>query len=107
MKVYFGWNSQFCGACHDIAYVPNDATDAYIEDMFEEVLGVPYNEDCYYKKLDEINYEISESELLYLLTFKVYMEEMYEYNDLSEIIENFEDEAKKLMENDYRKKIIA
>ena len=43
------FDSQFCGYEESSVKIPAETDDLYIQSLFEEVLGVPYNEeDCRY-----------------------------------------------------------
>jgi hypothetical protein len=53
MKVLFGFAAQFIGQANNIVDLPNDATPQQIEGLFEEILGLPYDDNCYYKILKE------------------------------------------------------
>lgn len=53
-KVKLVFDSQFCGREETEVFVPADATEEYIKDLFYTVLGVPYNRECDYQVLREV-----------------------------------------------------
>ena len=54
MKVVYGFSSQFCGGVHKVVTdIPEDTTDDEIIKSFEDVLGIPYNEECFFYKCEE------------------------------------------------------
>lgn len=53
MKVLFGFAAQFIGQASDIVDLPDDTTNEQIEELFEEILGLPYDDNCYYNILEE------------------------------------------------------
>lgn len=52
MDIIFGFASQFIGQ-HEIKvnFPQKELTDEEIIDMFEEVLGIPFDENCYFERL--------------------------------------------------------
>lgn len=69
MKVIFGFDNQFIGKYEIEKYLPNDTTREQIIKLFPTILGINFNEDCYYRIRGGINmiYPISEEELRDLL----------------------------------------
>lgn len=53
MKVLFGFAAQFIGQVSNIVNLPDDTTPQQIEGLFEKILGLPYDNNCYYKILEE------------------------------------------------------
>lgn len=51
MKVKLIFSSQFVGYADVIVTVPDDSTDEYIESLFEEEMGVKFDDNCRYEKL--------------------------------------------------------
>ena len=56
MKVKFGFDAQFCGRFHEIVDLPDNTTEDKIIAMFPEILGLPFDNNCYYEIL-EVNNE--------------------------------------------------
>jgi hypothetical protein len=53
MKVLFGFAAQFIGQGNNIIDLPDGTTHEQIEELFEKILGLPYDDNCYYKILKE------------------------------------------------------
>ena len=51
MKILFGFDAQFCGSMEKIINSERKLNDEDIKSMFPDVLGIPYDENCYYKIL--------------------------------------------------------
>ncbi len=50
MKVIFGFDAQFCGHFENIVELPDNITDIEIKAMFPEVMGLEYDDNCYFVK---------------------------------------------------------
>lgn len=53
MKVLFGFAAQFVGQVSNIVDLPDGIETQQIEKLFEEILGLPYDDNCYYEILEE------------------------------------------------------
>ena len=45
------FDSQFVGTYDIIVDIPDDSTDEYIESLFEEEIGVKFDDNCNYIKI--------------------------------------------------------
>ena len=52
MNILFGFNSQFIGKQEiKVNFPQKEFTDDEIIDMFEDILGIPFDENCYFERL--------------------------------------------------------
>ena len=50
MKVLLGFNAQFCGQIETIVECVDTATDKDIVALFPALIGLPYDDNCYFIK---------------------------------------------------------
>lgn len=53
MKVIFGFDNQFIGKHETEKYLPDDTTRKQIIELFPIILGISFDDDCYYRIEEE------------------------------------------------------
>jgi hypothetical protein len=53
MKVMLYFSAQFCGSGEVEVDIPDDSTDEYIESLFEEEMGLKFDHNCWYNRINE------------------------------------------------------
>ena len=49
--VRFGFDAQFCGHMEETVKVPEHWDDERLKQMFYEIFGIPFDDNCYYEIL--------------------------------------------------------
>lgn len=50
MKVLLGFNAQFCGMYEEVVDCVERATDKEIKALFPAIMGLPFDDNCYFIK---------------------------------------------------------
>jgi hypothetical protein len=50
MKVLLGFAAQFCGTCEEVVNCVEQATDEEIKALFPAIIGLPFDDNCYFIK---------------------------------------------------------
>lgn len=100
MTVMFVWNSELIGPQVEMKELAADTPNEEIESMFEEVLGVPFGDDCNYRKIYSNNYKLSEEEYLNLLIFKIFLENRLRDDEIEVLKTKYRQDARALLATD-------
>lgn len=52
MKVKLYFSAQFCGSAEVEIEIPEDSSNEYIESLFGEKMGLTFDDNCWYQRIE-------------------------------------------------------